>query len=290
MAGGAKQPFLLRFDRVVGLRSWGLILYGALPANLTVFTTLQKNVEVVDNRLWFLLGVSLLPLLLTFLLIRNRHREWYLTTDRLFIRSALTTLLIVACASLIAGLSGVIYGKYRLSPANVFDAPHRIAYTESYLLGIGSLVISSTLLISMVTKNSELPGLPSPKFVESLAKIREKIRDIQASTIWTVYTPVDDGELEAVAEELKTELDQAFRYTGNRLAKESLTPVRASVTEFIEALNTIRSSGNKTDKKINWYIYIAPDGVVPQEQRENRLANEGKFTSIRSLKGLCVGE
>src|SRR5438552_16300139 len=96
------DPRLELLDQLLGLRSWGLILYGALPASLSLLGILDVKVGSLDKLLPILL-VSLLPLSLTFLLIRARQRDWYLTTDYLNLRSSITTFLIVVSATLISG-------------------------------------------------------------------------------------------------------------------------------------------------------------------------------------------
>lgn len=95
MPTSLRNPFsretVATVDLYVGLRSWGLILYGALPASLAMLGFLDVKIGKVDDLFPFLLPASALPVLLTFLLIRARQKEWYLTTDHLNLRSAITT-------------------------------------------------------------------------------------------------------------------------------------------------------------------------------------------------------
>src|ERR1700752_5346630 len=213
-------------DLIFGIRGWGLILYGALPANLALLGTLEVKLGKVDDLKYFLIPVSFLPIFATFLLIRNRYKEWYLTTDFLKTRSAITTLIIVVSATLISGASGVLHNKYVLT-LNFWNDAGLMAIAESYLFGVSSLVITSTLFMTVLSKGSDLPGLPSAKFVELLSKIRSGLSQVKASPIWEwpKYQGNDQitNELIAKLATVKTSYDELKSYPGNKLAKKSLT-------------------------------------------------------------------
>lgn len=106
-----------------------------------------------------------------------------MTTDLLKTRSAMTTLIIVVRASLISGASGVLHNKYVLT-LNFWNNAGLMAIAESYLFGVSSLVITSTLFMTVLSKGGDLPGLPSVKFVELLGKIRSGLRQVKSSRIW----------------------------------------------------------------------------------------------------------
>lgn len=246
-----------QLDLIFGLRAWGMILYGALPANLALLGILEVKVESVGKILPFLLPVTLLPLLITFLLIRSRHKDWYLTTQLLNTRSIIVTLLITICATLISGASGIIQGKYVLSLSQFGSHAHLISIAESFLLGIGSLVLTSTLFLALLTKDGNLPGLPSSEFVKSLADVRVRLKQLRSYSIWQHHTGFDADELIKQAKELKESLDKIMNYPDHHLAKMSLEPIRMGLTCFSKAVTDIKNDGNKQSKLISWTKYFS---------------------------------
>lgn len=283
-----KKDKLVVLDYVVGLRVWGLILYGALPANLALLGMLDVTIGEVDKLFsyFIFIPVSILPLLLTFLLIRTRHKEWYLTTDFLNLRSAISTMLILVSASLISGASGIIHGKYA--------SLHLTAIAESFLIGVGSLVITSTLFITVLTKNTNLPGLPSSSFVELLAGIRGKIRQIQASLIWKEYNPQGSDQMtksvQSLANEIKNEFEKVDAHQGNKLAKQRLRHIRFDSKDLIEAVTEILGGGESVKlKEHRWKVYFAEFKDLSENQQVERGLKKDRYAAVQRLKMLSVG-
>ena len=283
-----KSNDLISLDRIVGLRAWGLILYGALPSNLALLGALKVEIGRSETLLPFLLPASILPIFLTFMLIRARHGDWYLTIDFLILRSVVTTIMILLLATSICGFSGIIRGKYSLGIPDSLDECTAIA--ESFLLAIVSLVLSSTLFIAVLTKNSNLPGLPSDDFVKLMTEIRSNTRKIKGSDIWKKYIPLDDNELIKVAEEVKHDIDQAFVCTGNHLAKRSLEPIREDIIELIEVLVEIRDGGSEEARASKWRIYFAHPEVLSSAEKPFRASKKEQVASLERLKRLKLGD
>ena len=82
----AASRVLVIADQIFGLRAWGLILYGVLPSNLALLGLVKVDSSFQDKIL-HLLPALLLPVLVSYLLIRTRHQEWYLTRSLLAVRS-----------------------------------------------------------------------------------------------------------------------------------------------------------------------------------------------------------
>ncbi len=83
-------------DEFIGLRGWGLILYGVLPSNLAFLGILDTKLPDIDKfSVILILGASITPLFFIFILISNQNKKWYLTKDRFGIRSLTITFLIV---------------------------------------------------------------------------------------------------------------------------------------------------------------------------------------------------
>lgn len=305
-AGGGAAPArddgsrVTTADYVLGLRAWGLILYGALPANLALLGVLEvKLVKVTDLKLLaLLLPLSVVPLFLVFLLIRGRHREWYLTTDFLNLRSALHVLVILLLATLVFGLSAVVFKGYKLAPLALLACDLRQleacwplkGVVESFLFAVGSLVLSSTLFMTLITKGGDLPGLPTSEFTTQLGVIREKLRRIQAAPAWKV----EGGDcLRDVADEAGKLLADLHAVSGNRLAKESLRPVEEDLQHFIAAAEYIDGPAERRHgpavRRQNWVRYFAPARSLTKRQSEDREFYRDAYAAVWRLRGLKLG-
>ena len=285
------RPRLEVLDQIFGLRSWGLILYGALPASLSLVGLLEVKVEEVNLRNISMaipiLLISLLPLLVTFLLVRAREKEWYFTEDYLNFRSCITTLIIVLCATTISGGAGIIKGQH---VSLGFAA-------QSFLFGMASLVLSSTLFAAILAKDADLPGLPSSGFVSSIGKARQKLIAIQISSIWERYD-FSDGtqifdDLVVIANNLRKELGVALSEPGNRLAKRSLKPLDLDVGIFAQSVSEIKAGQSEYLTAIRWKVRFADFAKL----QDNNLANlknsrEGildEYSALQRLKSLRLG-
>jgi hypothetical protein len=281
---------IIDIDPIVGLRAWGLILYGALPANLALLGTLEVKLRSINELFPFLIPASLLPLTVTFLLIRNRQKDWYLTTDYLGVRSVVTTVLIVLCATLISGASGILQGKYKFSLSSIGTHEHIAAIAESFLFGVGSLVITSTLLMTIFTKNTDLPGLPSSKIIELIASIRKKIIQLKTDPIWAWSEQnVGDQVLKnsiAIVDKLKEDLEELFTYPDHHLIKLSMTDIRSLIGELETAIKDVQSGGGVALKKERWEILFADLNTLNNDQKIERNRKEHIYCALQKLKCL----
>ena len=295
-----KLPRIEVFDQTLGLRSWGLIIYGALPACLSLLGFLEIKVALNDKPGPILL-VSFLPLFVTFLLVRAREREWYLTNNHLNLRSAITTILIVLCATSISGAAGIIRQKYVFSLANLTDRGHMMAMTESFLFGIASLVISSTLFATVLTKGAELPGLPSSAFVSAIAKIRQQLIAIQNSTVWAQFNDAANtqilDDLNSEGAKLMTDLQLALSQPGHKLAKRSLglNSLQSDIVVFTQSIAYIKDGEIPDTILFRWQTYFADfkslvGPTLDQVKNERDKAEiKAAFAVLQKMKGLRLG-
>lgn len=290
MTDGSNMSRLVYLDHLLGLRAWGLIVYGALPANLALFGIVSVKIGEIENRLLFLLLATLLPLGVTFLLVRNRQQEWYLTNDYINFRSFTITFLIVLVASLISGISGVIDGKYILKEGENSRQVLLSAIAESYLFGIGSLVLSSTLFMTIITRGADLPGLPNSDFVDVLGKIRQKLKQLQANSIWTSYKPPDEVNLAILVKELQNEINQLSNMPGHKLALLSLWPIQSSVKHFNQTLRNIQNANSDGLKISLWNIYFEKQDNLNQALLERREDDIEKYSAIHLLQLFKLGD
>jgi hypothetical protein len=291
-------PSLQKIDQMLGLRSWGLILYGALPACLSLLGFIEIKVGKIQGQglhtLW-ILPIACLPLIVTFLLVRAREREWYFTEDYLCLRSAVTTGLIVLCATAIAGVAGIIRQEYVFSFPPLQDGGQALA--ECFLFGIASLVLSSTLFATVLTKGTDLPGLPSSGFVGAIARIRQQLIAIQQSFIWNAYEANNKKfeELNTEGAKLVTELRFALSQPGNRLAKKNLglKPLESDIVIFIKSVSSIKDEEVADTKEFKWQAYFADFNHLQGDQLES-LTNERNrdkiaYEVMQRIKSLHLG-
>jgi hypothetical protein len=276
-------------DLLFGLRGWGLILYGVLPANLALLGVLEVKLTSLDKLTRFLVPVVFLPLLTTFLLIRQRHKEWYLTTKLLKTRSFIVTVIIFLLASLITGISGIIQGRYDVSWNYFGTTGHLTTIAESFVIAVGSLVLTSTLFLTILTKESNFPGIPSVDFAKLLGTIRTDLRQIQQSPVWSGFSELDE-DTETCAQRIEENLRALLSYSNLELVNLSLQPVGTGIESFLKGIKRIRGAGNDASKNIAWNQYFA--GAVEKPTKETKPVPpviQNDAANLRILKQLSLG-
>lgn len=277
-----------KLDEFFGLRAWGLILYGALPSNLALLGVLEVKIGVIQGivPLFFIIIASILPIFLIFLLIRDRHKKWYLTRNFLNIRSAITTIMILILATLIAGMSGLIHNRYTIGIPQSWNWSEWSAITESFLLAVASLVVSTTFFITALTEKTDLPGLPSSEFVKTIAKVRINMKKIKNGDFWNNSSRLDIKEQIKLAKEIKQYLDE-INLMENYIIKESSMQTYEDIIYLIKVLEEIRDDSNDESVQLTWNRYFGTN--LPPDQITRRSLNKEKFDSVRRLKTLNLG-
>ncbi|MCK4799094.1 MAG: hypothetical protein KAT05_17100 [Spirochaetes bacterium] len=284
-----KCEILIVFDNILGLRSLGLILYGTLPSYLTLLGVLDLKIIEINEILPYILPISTLPIFLTYLLIRERHRNWYLATDWLNIRSAITTIIILFLATLISEFSGIIHNRYVFTTIKIWELNDWTAIGESFLLAVVSLVFVNTFFITALTKEINLPGLPSSQFTEHIKNVRINMREMQKNQIWVQYINLSDNELINLAEKTEKDLNLAIYYSENYFAKKSLEIIHKDINNLIYVLNDIKKGSNRVSKLLKWKRYFGNEQKLSKSDRKRRQASNEKIVSIKNLEGLKLG-
>ena len=283
-----KSDAVVTIDEVVGLRSWGLIIYGILPANLAFLGPLTAKIES-DNPAWLL--TSLVPIVLIFMLIRARQQVWYLTNRYLNTRSGIITLMIVILSTVVCGASLVLKEPNALQFGQNFEwIIFQKFATKAFLLAVASFVVSSTLFMASMTKTVDLPGLPSSQCVVVLDNIRIALRAIQSSSIWQESPSASElTKLKSTAEEMAKRLETAQTFTGNILAKRSILPMNMQVRSLIDKVDDLMQAGSEAAKNTTWKIYFAPETSLTDAEQSDRKRNLNEFLNIRELARLPLG-
>ena len=174
----------LSWDYRLGLRGLGLVIYGALPASLGALGAFkapdQNTLQLSVSGIPFVLFIALAPVVLTFLLTRQRLTAWYLLRDYLYWRSALITLAFIM-ASTVVCLATRVLTKPDVSVAfdqwwNLAWPNHLNTVWHALLLSFAYLVGSSTLFLTVIKDDSSLPLLPKKTVVRERNQIARATR------------------------------------------------------------------------------------------------------------------
>lgn len=197
---------LLCWDYCLGLRGSGLIIYGALPASLGALGAFKPpDQATLDSKIGlaaipFLCCVALIPVVLTYVLVRQRMANWYLLPNYLSVRAATITLSIILVSALVCGANGLLVGTYRLVPSvaawralPLGDKARPIG--ECLLLSFAYLVGSSTLFLTVVKEDGNLPLLPGKEEIDNLKLLRGYMRDVASSTLQSEQPAANDNVL-----------------------------------------------------------------------------------------------
>lgn len=278
---------LVLLDHLLGLRTWGLILYGILPSNLALLGVLNVNIiSFHELSIFTISAVSILPIIFLAMLVQDQNKKCYLYSDFIFFRSAIITFLILCLSTSIIGLSGVLNNKYNIGvPQNFADFT---AIIECFLSAVSSLVISSSFFILAITRKSDLPGLPSISFIELIGKLDREMRELIRFKDWNYYTDYENHYIEKIDEIEKT-ISEINNLKGNNLAKKSITELLKDILNLRECLKAI-GSGPDTKRKISWEIYFDVSCALSSEETDIREKNRDKFNSIQKLRNLKIGE
>ncbi|MCP4581188.1 MAG: hypothetical protein GY839_06185 [candidate division Zixibacteria bacterium] len=178
------RKVLMIIDDLAGLRAWGLILYGALPATFSLLGAKEVKINVEAPNIIYALIASPLPIIILYLLIKTKCRAWYLSKRHLYWRSLITAFMILLASTAICLLAGVIKGNFTFS--DVLSTNY-IYLAKSFLLAIVSLVLSSILFMGILIKGSQLPLIPGKKLVDSLSDFKKFKREFGSSSIWNEH-------------------------------------------------------------------------------------------------------
>lgn len=252
----------LRFDYLLGLRAWGLVLYGALPSSLVALGVLKGpklNAEFGEVFGPYIL-LAVVPLVVLYLLVRQRLGAWYLLDSKLWIRTTVVAFVILALCSAIswAGVS-VEAGKGGLEGSAWW-----IQLFEAVLLGLVVLVASSTLLMGLIKESGGLPGLPPADFVSDVSKLRDSLSSIGTSEVWRGAVP--SHELQG---SLRNAQDIAGRVARQALAKSPRREFFAMLADDLASTERAHSQVQRLETK--WPDYFSEDSKTPLDGSEQSL-------------------
>jgi hypothetical protein len=271
----------LHRDHLLGLRGFGLILYGTLPSTLAAVGALRPPELLAPGAYLAVpfLFVALFPLTILFLLVRQRMSTWYELDAGLGVRSTVVTMMILLSASAVTGSTAILKGRYSILPMSEWlsVATWVRPLAECVLLAVAFLVGTSTLFLIGVKDSGGLPALPSASRIEELAKMREEIGSMLADKIWEASSGVD-----SVSEHLaaaKKHVSNLVQYPCRTATPQSLmmTQLQSDMSMLGDALGDIQSVPQK------WDTYFSTNLSVERNHIEQ--ARKIAITRIASLAG-----
>lgn len=286
---------IIFLDKIFGIRAFGLIFYGVLPSILFLIGVLEVKIYHINESTHIIVIVSIILItIFIFLLIKNRLKGFYLTTDFLNIRSIMITTITLLISTVIFWLSGVLQDKY------VFAIPHNWNECmnilksehifEPFLLAVASLLIASTLFFIVVTKEVNLPALPPVKFVKLITEVQDNMKLMKNYYIWKGYVSLEDGKLIDLANKIEDLLSQAINIKISFNFQKSLEQVHEDTINLIKVLKDIRSRSNDVSKENTWRLYFGNQESLSSDQKKRRESMSGIINSIERLKELKLGE
>jgi len=289
IAGMSDAPAVLA-DHLFGFRGWALVLYGALPANLAVIGALRVD-SAFNAPTWPMVGLLALPIFVTYLLIRTRQREWYVSAAFLRIRSLVVTLTILACSVAIYDAAQLAKNRFKWSPERPWWTPESsLALRESLLFSVASLVVSSTLFMTLLTKATDLPGLPSVATVTTLSRLRNGLRTVKLHSIWDRCPDKATTGLEITLKELRDALASRATLDLPSFAISSLDSLAPLVADLSAAVEEIMAFDPGPNRQPIWNRYFAPEATLSKAELAERQHQAKRAASIQALHATSWSE
>jgi hypothetical protein len=270
---------------MLGLRAWGLILYGTLPASLAGVGVIKfPELKAARAELLVpLLAIALLPIVVLYLLIRQRLSAFYLLSEGLWVRSSLVTVGIVLLSSLVSGAAGVVRGQYELiAPSTFFQLDVRTSWrpiVEAFLMGSVMLVGSTTLFLTAVKEAGGLPALPSAEFVKDIGELRVALWAIQRHAIWTDPKQADS---KALSDHVVTARQASARLAVMSPLRSGRRHVYTQLQGDLQAFEAARQQA--ANVPVKWTELFAAE-----DPRGINEADRARRAAARTLKALPIG-
>lgn len=235
-----------KLDYIFGLRLITIILYGTLPSTLAILDVVNVKINITNQNLFFLIIIALIPSSILFLLIKNKLDKYYLMKDYSLCRAIFITLAIFVMSMLVVGLSRTINGYYRIVGLRELELQ---PLGESFILAIGSMVLTSTLFWTFLTKGDlELPGLPKKDFMSSIIKTREQLSKISKNGIFKTVKVEEEvyRELESLVEQSKKNIKNIKKtYLARSMFKQLITDLNGLETSIYPVKQDSPNSWNR---------------------------------------------
>jgi len=240
----------LRWDYRLGIRGAGLIVYGALPASLSALGVVKapeaSALPLSLSSVPFIVVVAAAPVVLTFVLTKQRMFAWYVLSDYLWLRSFVNTLGIVVVST------AVCLAARALTKPDIVAALHewlslataKQANTVGHalLLSLAFLVGSSTLFLTVIKEDGGLPLLPTKDRVAQEGELRKHLLEtVSAARAWPTGT-IGNKDLAQRTTELNSHISEADKALATLMRMAPRLGRARFYTQLAEELTALRSA------------------------------------------------
>ncbi|PRQ03372.1 hypothetical protein ENSA5_16800 [Enhygromyxa salina] len=250
----------LSADYTLGLRAWGLVLYGSMPASLAALGVGKlnpMNVPSPEPIVWVAaVMVASIPVLVTMLLIQQRLNSWYLACDHMILRSFNVTFVVFMAAGLLTGAAQVFTDG---PPDDEFVR----AIVNALLVGALTLSVSSALFLAAIKSDSGLPLLPAQSFTRDLDEARDAFYTIGRSGYWR-RDPAALDQLESDIEHAQATLASLLRQVDPDGARARLYE---RLTQDLDSLEYARRQAKAAQTRFADYLDPAPPALSETDTR-----------------------
>jgi len=282
MADISQKKGYFTLDHILGLRAWGLILYGILPAYFSLLDVDQLKGNIGGYSFIGAVIVGILPLTVLFLFVKGKIRTWYLLTSRTYlnIRSLFTTIMMLLGTMLVGGISGLIHNEYIFGWSHFIHHDGYLVLAETFILAVVSLVVSAALLMTALTRDVNYPLLPSKGFSEAIAEIKKRLDSFRESSLWQQYSSDEAGKQSGEFGELEKNLKAAIN-EGNFASRKTLRLISEDVAAVRDLLDSIKE--DCSDSIIKWNKFFIDDGLDALNRKQNDKAGTSHLALQRAL-------
>jgi len=246
-------------DYRLGIRSWGLVFYAAIPSILIVFggNKIEYNV-VTQQSLLYICLLSMMPVILLFMRVRKYQTDWYYDRRYLNIRSAIISLIIIITNTIIIYYDLSLRKSYSANSYTIFcNLDFSGFYLEAYIKGMMSLYVSLGVLFFLKLPD-DLPAIPTARLVNWLEDIRVNIRYF---------------------EEANKSL-MSSKYADENNFKERLKKTKEKLNTLLECFDRLKNSTG-----IEYYTFLSICDIYESLlEKSSILGRTATFNDLESLK------
>lgn len=285
---------LLLWDHRLGLRGSGLIIYGALPASLSALGVVkvpeQAALPLSAHSIPFIAVVALAPVVLTFVLTKQRMAAWYVLSDYLILRALLNTFGIVVASTAVClamrALTKPDVGAALSQWLGFALAKQANTVGHALLLSLAFLVGSSTLFLTVIKEDSGLPLLPTKDRLANETELRKRlVATVAAAKEWPTGT-VENKTLDQRSNELNDHIGEAkkaivsLRRSATDLGRERFYDQLAEELDALgEAVGDVRGSRAAYDK---YWVAPPPNNLNQAETNRRALVRRHAELSVHA--------
>ncbi|MBE0680592.1 MAG: hypothetical protein IH589_01650 [Anaerolineales bacterium] len=265
-----KTNLKLRLDHIFANSAKGIVAYGIMPSALVFLGVLKiEKLQLPGAYGWLeiasLIFIVSIPFCILCYILGRRLERYYLFKDYLWARSFIVTFEILIGVTAVGLASGFLTGNLIITnKLTTWISP----LLHSLIGGIATLSLSSTLFATLLTENTNLPGLPSKEYADLLAEIKFLIASLQegkSALVWKKKPLLDKTKTVYVQEiliKLKAKFDILQKLIeDNRISGDFFITVDKDIENILKALGEIENGAG-------WEKYFSDTNDFKRDSNE----------------------